>query len=450
MTRPSLDSDATSSATPRKRTTVYTRSLSASEIARNAKSFDTWCSYQGCEQVAFSDLPSDFKGYVDSVFDTQGLLPKEWVDPSSKFYRRLRATSSPDFVDFLTKAHEECPQLFSKASSGKSNRRLLDEMRVVFFSWERLQRMRSESKDRVFEADFVSNVYEGLRSCALRQSTYRAKWPIALPQPLPQPRIRTQSLRILNAKSVIPDCAVFVPEKAIRKLSLAAESAFKQLKRSKLAGSPGKGEESFACQSTPCVHLPGSPGFQFASSFWEDKKPVHSMLEDAYRQNRMSTAAAVRHLHSLHVQAPVFGLVWSDGIVRAHVDWCTSKGQEPPIVRSALFPGHNYEGGAGDETDVHEWNLDSPANIIQIFLLIKNIDHWTVNDFMKCIEAGIADLKDSVLLKNCPYQPWKRVGTFKSTQTKDAAENSSPQVPPQHQVAQNTRSRRCRGKVDLK
>jgi hypothetical protein len=49
-------------------------------IARNAKSFDTWCSYQGCEQVAFSDLPGGFKGYVDSVFNTQGRLPMEWVD----------------------------------------------------------------------------------------------------------------------------------------------------------------------------------------------------------------------------------------------------------------------------------------------------------------------------------------------------------------------------------
>ena len=70
----------------------------------------------------------------------------------------MRATSSPDFVDFLSNAFEECPQLFSKASSGKGNGRLLDEMRVVFFAWERLQRMRSESKDRVSEADFVSNV----------------------------------------------------------------------------------------------------------------------------------------------------------------------------------------------------------------------------------------------------------------------------------------------------
>lgn len=117
-------------------------------------------------------------------------------------------------------------------------------------------------------------------------------------------------------------------------------------------------------------------------------------------------------------------------------------------MRSALFPGYNHD--AGDETDVHEWNLDKPANIIQVFLLIKNIDHWTVNGFTECIEAGIGDLVDSVLLKNCPYQPWKRMGAFKSTQTKDAAENSSPQAPPQHHVALNTRSRRCRGKVDLK
>jgi hypothetical protein len=61
------------------------------------------------------------------------------------------------------------------------------------------------------------------------------------------------------------------------------------------------------------------------------------MLDDAYRQNRMSTAAAVRHLHSLHVKAPVFGLVWSDGSVRAHVDWCVNKGQEPPVRTMSTF-----------------------------------------------------------------------------------------------------------------
>lgn len=144
-------------------------------------------------------------------------------------------------------------------------------------------------------------------------------------------------MRILNAKSVIPDGAVFVPAKSIQNLSLAAESAFKRLKRSELTGSAARGEESFACQSTPSVQLPRTSGFQFASSFWEDKKPVHSMLDDAYRQNRMATAAAVRHLDSMHVKAPVFGLVWSNGSVRAHVDWCVNEGQEPPVCKRSTL-----------------------------------------------------------------------------------------------------------------
>lgn len=195
--------------------------------------------------------------------------------------------------------------------------------------------------------------YEGLRSSALRHSTYklsfraeifdclfisifRSKWPIGLPQPSHR-HIPATSLRILNTKSVVPDGVVFVSEQSTRKLSLAAESAFKRLKRSELTGSAARGEGSFACQSTPSVQLPRTSGFQFASSFWEDKKPVHSMLDDAVRQNRMSTAAAVRHLHSLHVKAPVFGLVWSDGSVRAHVDWCVNKGQEPPVRTMSIF-----------------------------------------------------------------------------------------------------------------
>lgn len=348
---------------------------------------------------------------------------------------------------YMMRAHEERPLLFSKAVSAGENCRLLDELKAVFISWEHLQRIRSQPKDKLSEADFVSNVYEGLRSSACRESTYRAKWPICLPQPPAQRQVRTQCVRILNAKSVVPDGAVFVPEKAIRKFSLAAESAFKKLRRSGLTGSTGRGQESFACQSTPCVQLPRSPGFQFASCFWEDKKAVHSMLEDAYRQNRMSTAAAVRHLHSLHIQAPVFGLIWSDGIVRAHVDWCVSKGQETPIVRSALFPDPHDDDGLGEGSHAHEWDLDSPASIIEVFILIKHIDHWTLNGFLKCIDTGIADLEDSVLHKGCPYQPWKRVGTLKTlTARAKENENSSSQPSAQPTVAQATRSRRRRAR----
>jgi solute carrier family 25 (mitochondrial carnitine/acylcarnitine transporter), member 20/29 len=77
--------------------------------------------------------------------------------------------------------------------------------------------------------------------------------------------------------------------------------------------------------------------------------------------------------------------------------------------------------------------MESPAHIIEVFLLIKNIDHWTANGFLKCVEVGIADLVDSVLVEGCPYQPWKRVGTLKSTGTKDTENSisqiSSPKIP---------------------
>jgi len=104
------------------------------------------------------------------------------------------------------------------------------------------------------------------------------------------------------------------------------------------------------------------------------------------------------------------------------------------MVRSARFPGH------GDGSHAHEWNLQSPADIIQVFILLKNIDRWTHDGFVKCIEAGIADLEDSVLAKGYVYQPWKRVGTLKPPRAKEA-ENSSSQPSAAPTVAHNTRSR---------
>jgi solute carrier family 25 (mitochondrial carnitine/acylcarnitine transporter), member 20/29 len=191
----------------------------------------------------------------------------------------------------------------------------------------------------------------------------RVKLPIGLPQPPPHPQIRTETARILNPKSAVPDSAVFVPEKDIRKLSLAADSAFKQLRRSRLTGSAARGEESFTCQSTPCVQLSRTPGFRFVSSFWEDKKPGHSLLEDAYRQNRMSTAAAVRHLQSLHIKAPVIGLIWSDGRVRAHVDWCASEGQEP-LVCTVTCPSFSSRMG---QLTHRARDIDGPIRFVSGF-----------------------------------------------------------------------------------
>ena len=59
---------------------------------------------------------------------------------------------------FMKRAQQECPELFSEAIPAQGNGRLLDELKGAFLCWERLQRMRSESKHMASEADFVSNV----------------------------------------------------------------------------------------------------------------------------------------------------------------------------------------------------------------------------------------------------------------------------------------------------
>jgi hypothetical protein len=161
---------------------------------------------------------------------------------------------------------------------------------------------------------------------------------ISLPQPPLRANLSSQAAGILNTKTVIPDCAIFVPAASVRSLAHSSKSPFKILKGQASVvdtGSPSKAS-SFRFQSTPCAQLPDAPGFEFISSFWEDKKPLHHLLEDAYRQNRMSTASAVRHLSSLHIEAPVFGLIWSSGTVRAHVDW---RGTEKHKVSVSYF--HN-------------------------------------------------------------------------------------------------------------
>ncbi|KAA1467901.1 hypothetical protein DENSPDRAFT_847864 [Dentipellis sp. KUC8613] len=331
--RSSLESatSAGSLAPRKKKGTRQPRSFSASEIARNAKNFETWSTFQGCEEVAFSDMPAELVEDVSQVFVTTGYLPFAWVDKTSKAYRRMKALSSPEYLSFIQKAYEKCPELFSDKVKPEECRDLFDDMRTVFVAWKRLLRMRA-SKEKFCEADFVANVSVLFLPMFVQptQSLYvntekghvRSKCSISLSQPLRHPAAKSPACRVLNAKLVIPDCAVFIPAIEVRDLSHAADSPFKKLKRSSLTRDKSSSERSFGNQSTPCSQLPTSPAFEFASSFWEDKKPVHQMLEDAYRQNRMATAAAVRHLHSLHITAPVFGLVWSDGTVRAHVDWC--------------------------------------------------------------------------------------------------------------------------------
>jgi solute carrier family 25 carnitine/acylcarnitine transporter 20/29 len=390
----------------RRKKAARTRAPSASEIARNLQNYEIWTVNQGCEQVSYADLPKKLKADAMHVFDVSGRMPLAWADKKSDKYRDLALVATPEILVFIQDAFKLCPGLFSDTLSSPNISELYAEVVTVFNAWRRLRWMR-QCKEKWSEADFAANVYNVFRSPALRESTYRVNCTMSLPQPL-RPNLRSQALRVLSAKTVIPDCAVFIPAASIRTLSHSAKSPFKTLK-AQSAGGSANGGSSFRFQSTPCAQLSDTPGFEFVSSFWEDKKPVHQMLEDAYRQNRMATAASVRHLRSLHIEAPVFGLVWTNGSVRAHVDWCKMEDSDDdgPIVFSAPYPGPRVDQVNGP---FHEWRLDRPSDILQVYFLIRNIDVWTTGVFCDRVTTGVHKLVDAVVSKGQKYVPWKRVG----------------------------------------
>ncbi|CCM05192.1 uncharacterized protein FIBRA_07401 [Fibroporia radiculosa] len=388
-----------------------TKCQSASEIARNVNSFETWATFQGCEEVAYRDIPRDLKADVKKVFKIRAQLPKDWLDKSSDASRELLAWLSPEFVCFIRSIGEASPELFTARVSPETLRELVCDLQVVHSAWKRLQKMR-ESSRKWSEADYVANVYNVFRTPAVSNSDFRAQCSVTLAQPLACFTLAPKSVRVLNAKSVSPDSAIYIPYHLVRELSFDAKSPYKVLKAHPTATNHGSigGESSFRYQATPCTKLPERPTFEFVSAFWEDKKPMHHLLEDAYRQNRMATTSAVRQLHFLRIRAPIFGLVWAQGTVRAHVDWWDSKPDtEYPSVRSAAYPGPKHSSRRASGI-FHEWNLDEPTDILQVFFLVRNIDCWTVDGFRDRVVEGISQLVTDVTVNGHKFTPWKRKG----------------------------------------
>ncbi|KAG1749841.1 uncharacterized protein EDB91DRAFT_1235288 [Suillus paluster] len=371
------------------------RSLSASEIARNLSNFETWSTHQCCEQVSLSDLPPEFQEDVGSLFGITKKIPS-----------LLSFDCSPGFAKFIADASKAAPELFSDDVTHASNE-LFEDVCVVFSAWKRLAKMRN-SKEKWSEADFVANVYNVFRTSAIRESTFRVQCAVSLPQPQDTFQNALDVPRVLNTKTVIPDCAIFIPASRTRPWSHSAKSPYKLLKNHPAVVKAGNAAKmsSFRYQSTPCAQLPDMPGFEFASSFWEDKKPIHALLDDAYRQNRMSTTAAVRHLHSLGIHAPVTGLIWADGVVRAHVDWCEESEGKTVVMSAPYHDPHNRS-----PNDVfHEWKLDRPSDMLQIYFLVRNIDQWTTGKFSEYVVRGVNQMVDKLSSSEMAYKPWKRVG----------------------------------------
>ncbi|KAF5375027.1 hypothetical protein D9758_000436 [Tetrapyrgos nigripes] len=417
-----------------------TRFLSASEIARNKTHSETWQHYQGLEQANYNDIPEDLKADVHGVFNIAGRIPLSWVKKGSP----IEGFATPGFLKFVRQAHKRNKDLFGEDDSSVDSGGLFIDISLVFAAWESLKEMaNSKSKESWSEADYVAHVYTIIRQAGVKRSTRRNQRRVCLPQPIVHDGMDNEARRILGAKIVIPDCVVLIPQSLVKNLSDSKDSAFKRLKKHKIitrSGAPSK-HTSFPYQATPFMSLPNAAGFEFASSFSEDKKPSHESMEDAYRQNRMSTASAVRHLHSLHVDAPVFGLTWAHTKVKAHVDWWrrSEDGPDQLVVYSATYSQQNEE---------KEWNLEDPADLLEVYFLLRNIDSFTIGSFRERVNQGVQRLLGAVVDEGKTFEPWRRSTesvkrpSRAQKENHSTSSNSSPASSPKHSKQKSGAPRR--------
>ncbi|KAH8835910.1 hypothetical protein DL96DRAFT_1576023 [Flagelloscypha sp. PMI_526] len=388
--------------------TTSTRPLSASQIAKSVKNFEMWATYHGLSQVAFSDLPEEMNSVVNDVLNFDGVIPSGWVDPSCKAYAWLRQCAPQPFLNFLEEAHQEQPRLFSSSNSSgstsdESSKLLLFDLMPVFSSWQTAVRM-STSAEQYTEQDFADNVYNGFRSHGM-QSVRRVRCSVALPRPSTSIPLSKDSLHVLTAKSAVPDSCVFLPSSFLRPLCHTQSSPFKSLQahpriRKKGTGTRGS---SFRFQATPALNPGNDAGFEFCSSVWEDKKEQH-LVEDAYRQNRLSSASVVRHLHSMKVKAPVWGTIWSGCMVRAHIDWWEEDDDGALTICSAPYSPRRKIG----RSLFHEWDLCRPSDILCVYFLLRHIDEWTLHQ-------GVNALHRHVVKGGGTYRPWRNLSDLKDS-----------------------------------
>ncbi|PIL31551.1 hypothetical protein GSI_06253 [Ganoderma sinense ZZ0214-1] len=402
------------------------RCLTASQIAKDSGHFDQWSQFQNSLVGSYNDdLPAALKRGVEGVFDVSAQLPEAWVTSNKVMQTELFRYLDPDFVQFLKSAWGSSPSLFSNKVKAVTSGRLLCDLHNVYLAYDRLHKLRESGSWS--EADWAAQVYDVLRISAGSLSDRRSHCSISLPQPLSEHKASKKAIPNLNARTLRPDGSLFIPQDLLAELTDAVESPFNFLARHRRANNSAShgGASSFKWQSTLCSKLPARPGFEIASCFWEDKKPEQQVLDVAYRQNRMATTAALRQLHALNIQAPIFGLVWSEGTVRAHVDWWEEN--EKFTIVSAPYPGHPKK--SRRKNLFHDWDLSQPAGIIQVYLLLRNLDRWTVDGFRTRVVQGIISLVKQVSQNDRQVLQWRRRSSLggKASRAEDAAEDHEPE-----------------------
>ncbi|KAI0778604.1 hypothetical protein BD413DRAFT_112767 [Trametes elegans] len=422
------------------------RPFTASQIAKDTAAFETWATHQRREEVDLNNLPLTQGKHTAEVFNFFGRLPEEWADKHSKVHRRLKRTMGAGFMNFLLSAHAAAPEIFSPdVVDDEESRNILRDLQVVSRAWDFMNTMHDSTR-KWSEADYAE-VYALVRRPAIWTSDHRAQCSIALPQPFSVSKIyKDSTARILGAKSAKPDGALFVPTHHLQTLSLDENSAYKVLCRHRPQGDSGHavgGEFSFRYQSTVCVKIPDAQVPEVASAFWEDKKPGQDKLDPALRQNGIATTAALRHLHALNVKAPVFGIVWSENTVRAHVDWWKIRDKRV-VIQSAPFKGTASAGTRRNSALYNDWDLRKAEDIIQVYLLVRNLDQWTTGMFRDAVLKGVNGLMRKVQKKGRELIVWRRHGLLKKTvdepQPPEAVEAPAPAAKKRRSKRRKSRS----------
>ena len=58
--------------------------------------------------------------------------------------------------------------------------------------------------------------------------------------------------------------------------------------------------------------------------------------------------------------------------------------------------------------------MAKPGDIIEVYLLLRNLDEWTVGKFQALVEAGVNRLAKGVKNKGRRIEPWRRRSAYQA------------------------------------
>ncbi|KAH7107184.1 hypothetical protein BKA62DRAFT_632127 [Auriculariales sp. MPI-PUGE-AT-0066] len=375
------------------------KKLSVSEIARNTAHFQRWAHHHHHSAASMDDLPPDMLKQVERIFNTRGRLPYAVIDKTSDYHSALKLLS-PDLLVFLEAAYSQDPGLFSSNSEPASH--IYHDLTLVYEAWA--QEMLMGSSNVIWsEADRANSVYSLIRKAGIRKNRLRHQCRLGLPKS--RSSDKAKGADVLAARVAIPDAVLYLPRTQLEELWKNRDSPYNVLATHNSA-------IPFNHNSTPAAKAPQRQSFEFASSVWEDKKADHAGVEDAYRQNQMSTTALARHLRAFKVPAPVIGLVWAEGSVQAHVDWVERKSEKVSVFSARYSPpradNRRISGAsAASSSPDFAWNLKKEADILSVFLLVRNIDEWTSTKFRDLIIRKVTKFAQHVQEGKVEFAVWK-------------------------------------------